>query len=80
MEKPGGTGPRPLQAVLTNYILIWIKFFIHRQKLFGGGALDLTHWVRELRVKLLTERKICEAEGRPGKFRRWENLLDATGT
>lgn len=66
-------------ASVVNYALLWVKFFIHRQKLFGGGVLNLDHWIGELRLKLLTERRICEEEGKPSKFKRWETLLDATG-
>lgn len=66
------------QALVVNYILIWVKYFVHRQKLFGEGLLNLSHWKRELRLKLLAERKICAIEGKAGKFKRWEILLAST--
>lgn len=65
-------------ASVVNYILIWIKYFIRKQKLFSGGVLNLQAWIRELRLKLLVERRICEAEGKLEKFARWRILLRAT--
>lgn len=35
------------------------KFFVYRQRLYHGGALDLLHWLREFKQKLLTEKFIC---------------------
>lgn len=66
------------QAPVVNLVLLWVKFFILRQKLFGGGILSLDHWIRELRMKLLAEERICIAEGKPGKFKRWLLLLRST--
>lgn len=66
------------QALTVNYLLLHGRFFIHRQRLFHGSNLSLNHWTRELRVRLLTERAICERGGKGGKFRKWESLLAST--
>lgn len=66
------------QAHIVNYLLLHGRFFIHRQRLFHDSNLSLSHWIRELRSRLLTERAICERGGNGGKFRKWEPLLAVT--
>lgn len=68
------------QATMINLILLWIRYFIHRQKLFAGFTLNLEHWVRELRIKCLVGGRICEAEGRASTFKRWQVLLTTTAS
>lgn len=67
------------QAKRTNFLLLVSRYFIHRQRLFHNGDLCLTHWTRELRTRLLTERHICVAEGKPGKFDKWTAILEHLG-
>lgn len=67
------------QAKRTNSLLLISRYFIHRQRLFHAGDLCITHWVNELRKRLLTEKAICTAEGKPGKFDSWTPLLDYLG-
>lgn len=67
------------QATRTNTLLLISKYFIHRQRLFHDGDLCLTHWVNELRKRLQTEKFICTAEGKAGKFEKWGPLLDYLG-
>lgn len=73
-----GVSAEHRQASVINLVLLWARYFIHRQKLFGGGNLNLQSWVRELRLKLLMEKRICALEGRSDKFRRWRALLSCT--
>lgn len=55
----------------VNFLLLVSRFFIHRQRLFHGCNLNIIHWIREVRNRLLTEKQVCQAEGKPGKFSRW---------
>lgn len=67
------------QAKKINFFLLTSRFFIHRQRLFHAGSLSLIHWINELRTRLLTERQICLAEGKPHKFNLWQSTLEYTG-
>lgn len=67
------------RAKMVNYLLMSVRFYIHRQRLFHGCDLCLIHWIKELQGKLLTERHICRAEGKPNKFACWERALDYLG-
>ena len=56
-----------------NYLLLNIKFYIYRQRLFHNKRLDLLEWMAELKAKLLRERYICEGEGNLRKFKDLQN-------
>lgn len=62
-----------------NAILISVKFFIHRQRLFHQGKLDLIHWLGEFRARLLVEREISSRENKLKRFATWKRILDALG-
>lgn len=67
------------KAPKINAILISIKFFIYRQRLFYDSKLELLHWLREFRMRLIVERNICHSQGTPGKFAKWRTLLQLLG-
>lgn len=67
------------QAKRANFLLLISRYFIHRQRLFHNGDLCVTHWTRELRKRLLTEKHICNAEGRPHKFAMWTSVMEYLG-
>lgn len=62
-----------------NAILMSVKFFIHRQRLFHQGKLELMHWLAEFRSKLLVEREISRRENRLTRFATWNRILQALG-
>lgn len=55
-------------APVLNFITLFTKAYIHRQKLFYNGDLSLIGWLGELKKKLRIEQHICKMEGRPRKF------------
>lgn len=67
------------KAKTVNYILLYARYFIHRQRLFHGGDVSLVHWIRDIRARLLTERNVCRAEGRSKRFHHLQCILDYTG-
>lgn len=66
-------------APMLNYISLFTKAFIHRQKLFFNGDMGLIGWLGELKKKLLMEECICRSEGRAQSFARWRSVLQALG-
>lgn len=62
-----------------NAILISVKFYIHRQRLFHQGQFELVHWLREFRSRLLVEREILGRERRLRCFTPWKRILEAMG-
>lgn len=62
------------KAAKINAILILVKFYIHRQRL-----MELIHWLREFRNRLLLEREICRREDRLRRFNTWNRILGAMG-
>lgn len=74
-----GVHPSIPDARKINFITIFTKFFVHRQKLFHNGDLSLVLFLRELRSKLRVEKQICSLEGKPDKFKGWNCVLTALG-
>lgn len=71
---------RPIrQQKLTNWLLLHLKFYIHKKKLFFGAEVALHEFLAECRLKLLTERRACACENRMGKFKCWERMLQVLG-
>lgn len=67
------------KAKQINFFLLSARFFIHRQRLFHNCDLSMVHWIRELRDRLITEQRVCRAEGRASKFDHWLPVLRYTG-
>lgn len=61
---------------VINTILLFTKYFIHRQKLFYNGELSLIHWLQELKARLNREKWICARLGTASKFAPWAKYLD----
>lgn len=74
-----GVHPTSPGSRKINFIALFAKFFIHRQKLFHQGDFPLPLFLRELRTKLQIEKQISFLEGKPEKFRCWEQTLSALG-
>lgn len=71
---------KPLrQQKLINWILLYVKFYILRKKLFHEAEISLIELLAEFRLKLLTERRACIWENRIRKFKCWERFLRALG-
>lgn len=67
------------QSRSINLLVLLVKHFIFRQKLFYKANFDLTHFLRELKQKLGVEKYICTQESRPGKFRQWDKIYNVLG-
>lgn len=67
------------KAKVVNLILMTVKFFVYRQRLFHGGTLELVQWLREFKCKLLNEKYIHQSEGKLQRFRIWYRILNALG-
>lgn len=67
------------QAKIINFIILFAKFFIYRQKLFHQGSLDLTHFLRELRLRLQIEQYITNSENKRQIFDKWRRIYTALG-
>lgn len=63
----------------VNIILLNVKFYIYRQKMFHMSLLDITAFLREFRYKLKMEEHVCYLEGKPNKFRPWKGIINALG-
>lgn len=69
---------RPQDKVVNN-ILLFVKYYIYRQKLFHDGKLSLIQLLRELRARLHTERYIPTLENKPNLFQQWNRIYQALG-
>lgn len=63
----------------SNFLYIFGKFFVYRQRLFHGSQLNLLHFLMELRSKLKIEKFILAREGKSGKFKVWNRIFNALG-
>lgn len=65
------------QGDVINNILLSIKFYIFRQKLFHGGDMDMLHWLAEFRVRILTEKWIRKRIGSRMANMLYDRILEA---
>lgn len=64
------------KAAIVNFILMNVKFYVYRQRLFHEGKLELLQWLREFKLKLFMEKQICYNEGKAKRFGKWAAILD----
>lgn len=64
---------------IVNFILLFGKFFIYRQKLFHHGSLDLVQFLRELKVRLNIEKYLAKIEDKQRNFQKWRKIYEALG-
>lgn len=67
------------QAKVVNFLVLFFKFYIYRQKLFHQGSLSLIHVLRELRLRLQVEKHLTTLEGKKEHFKKWQRLYTALG-
>lgn len=67
------------RSSVINTILAHTRYFIHRQKLFHEGKLDLLHWLGEFRDKLRVERWICWRTGKQSLFHKLNRIFKEMG-
>lgn len=66
-------------AIILNFIILSVKFYVFRQKMYYDAKLDLTAFLNEFRSKLKIEKYICTLEGKADRFNIWRNVLSALG-
>lgn len=74
-EKVFGIAKDCHKSRIINTVLIHVRYFIHRQKLFYDGQLKLTQWLREFRKALKVEEWICNRTGKARHFKIWAPIL-----
>lgn len=67
------------QRDVINHIVLAIKFYIFRQKMFHEGQLDMCHWLAELKIKLQTEKWIRRRIGSKPMNTIYDRILEAIG-
>lgn len=72
-----GINDRGDDAKRLNFILLYGRFYIYKQKVFGNGELDTYKFLVELKNLLLIERLACIQEGSlRRKFAIWKQFYD----
>lgn len=66
-------------ARIINFVILFAKFFIYRQKLFHQGSLDLVHFLREFRTRLQVEKYLTTLENKRHHFQKWKRTYAALG-
>lgn len=66
-------------AGVINFILIFTRFYIYRQKLFHQASLHLMQFLRELRLRLHIEKYITAKDNKPFLFTKWQRIYVALG-
>lgn len=67
------------QATTVNFLLLFVKYYIYRQRLFHDNCLEFLQVLRELRLRLQVEKYVNIQENKPDKFRKWERIFGALG-
>lgn len=68
-----------MNSKVINFIILFVKFFIYRQKLFHQGVLDLTHFLHEFRTRLQIEEYLMKIENKQHRFHKWQRIYKALG-
>lgn len=76
---PFGIPENTPQAKVINFLLLFAKFFVYRQKLFHQGDLNFIHFLQDLRKRLQVEKYINTIENKQGHFRKWARIYAALG-
>lgn len=74
-----GVPPDTPKAKVINFLLLFFKFFLYRQKLFYQGSLSLIHILQELKTRLRVEKYLTKIEHKPSHFTQWSRIYDALG-
>lgn len=74
-----GVTNRAKDQRISNWLILFAKFFIQKRKLFSQWRLPFLAFLREARVRVLTEKRACWRENGNRKFRPWQRLHDALG-
>lgn len=67
------------RSAVINAILLYVRHYIHRQKLFYEGRLELIPWLGEFRVKLRVEKWISVRSGKSQTFEKWKTIYQHLG-
>lgn len=67
------------QAIVINAILLSIKFYIFRQKMFHEGDMDMRQWLLEFRTTIQTEKWIRKRMGSKPANPMYDRILRAIG-
>lgn len=62
---------------VVNFLLLFVKFYIYRQKLFHSGSFSMVQLLRELRTRLQVEQFLTTLENKRHRFRIWSRLYNA---
>lgn len=73
VTSPGGN------AKVINSMILYFKYYVHRQKLFHNGEMSLVSFLGELKMKLRTERLTCALQNKLHLFNKWNEILGALG-
>lgn len=70
--------PSPNVKVI-NTLLLYFKFYVHRQKLFHECELNILSLLAEIKTKLRAEKMVCAIQNRNHNFDKWKNILAPLG-
>lgn len=74
-----GLPPHAPNSRKINAILMSVKFYVYRQRLFHLSQFDLLHWLCEFRIRLCVEREILARENRLTRFSTWRRIFHPLG-
>lgn len=63
---------------LVNYIMMWAKFFIYKNTIFGQGEYDFLQFLLELKNRMAIERLCCFSDNSyHRRFKKWEKFYNS---
>lgn len=67
------------KSKVINFILIRLRFYIFRQKLFHDTKLSCIQWLQEFKSALQVEQWICFRLGKGQSSQKWKDILNELG-
>ena len=61
---------------IVNLVILRVKFYVYRQRLYHNCQLDILQWIREFKMSLLSVQYVCNLENKPKNSERWMKVLD----
>ena len=62
---------------VINYITLYTKYYINRQRLFHQGELSFVQWLREIKRDVATMKYGFKSKKQNWKFEKWIRIYES---
>lgn len=74
-----GLPPTHKNCKIINSLILYFKYYVHRQKLFHDCEMCVTSLLAEIKLKIKTEKPSCALQNKTHLFNRRDDIMNALG-